>query len=289
MNNEQNANYEKNLKHVPKEYRNYLPEFAKIIFMFDLKNIDNFINKFLLDYIDDDNLKKETEGLFVLFVKNVYKGIYSDEEVNEVNAPGHYKLIFEITEHHKDVYLLMQVNVDVGSIYNSTSPNIYVNFIHNGEKFEEHRLIDTGATYSTIPFIEDWNYVKNNYNGNNKYTKYLSTNIEKIKPIPIKTANGNNLYNQITWKNKIKVSIGNLPSLELNNSLLPLTRVNDLYIIGQDILYYYNIHIMTVNNKITFTILPSENLSREEEQNNSLNKILTTTSKFLNLKEMSEG
>lgn len=250
---------------VPEEYLDKIPEFAKIIFS-DEKYVgkEKFVKHFLLRYIRDKNFRKYTEGMNVFFSDFKYHGVLEYEDIKNFNIPGYKKIIVEVNENPKDEYLLMQVNVNIGHYTDNNFGYTNLTIKYKNKTYKERRLIDTGATYSTIPCIDDWDYDNLIYFNNSDLTK----NIEVAKSSPFITGGGKIEFKKIIWKEELNVGIENLPMLKTKFSVVPQKFTKNLNIIGMDIIPYYTMILSSYNGQVSMKILPSENL---EDNNNTFN------------------
>lgn len=271
---------------------NELPDFAKYLFL-DKKipeeDKDLFQEDFLLKYMDDLYFRETTEGQYIYLIREEKRGIYHyygvgdelivDEKLQDI--PGARILRIKV-ESKVTVYPFYTLRYQTTNDANVGFAYSRCGIVSNNEHFSEsyNRLIDTGASYSTIPFMDRWNYDLREYSQENVSSSRYSLNVSELKNnirtqdiIPL-SGLGNMLVLKIIWKIPILFSIDGLPPIRVSDMIVPLEKIDDFYILGIDILRRHTLIMSSTNMKTDIKILPSERINNtlSEEMNITITK-----------------
>ena len=215
--------------YVDKKYLIDLPLFAQQIFSnkgIEKKEKQKFYKDFLINYLEDDNFRQESQDLMVFFYFSMYVGVFHLQAIRQANGEGYAKNVFKVTDNPEIGSLkILQITIPVSNGRNSYKlPKTEINFNINGNLYSETRLIDTGSNYSTIPYIEKWNYAEKNPNyleSKNPNIEHLRTNVDFSEDAEIETAGDISNYKKIYWKNPLILSLQDLPEIDIEFSIVP--------------------------------------------------------------------
>lgn len=128
--------------------------------------------------------------------------------------------------------------------------------------------------------MNHWNYQTQEYkdetHGFGRYDfnySSLNSNIERKNPLEMDTAGGGTLFIKITWKEAIDISIGDLPAVKVKYMIVPVKYIEDLNVIGMDIICKHTLIMSSKNGNMDLKILPSELI---EENQTTLRKVTST-------------
>lgn len=272
-----------------------VPVFASLVFTDKyIKESEKikFINKFLYKYLEDKEFRKNVQNYMLYFHNKKLYGVLASIDEVEPNKLGHELLGIQISDSPTIGYLLpiAQANIFVGQLANPKLPHIScictnINFDLN---IKEERLFDTGSSFSTIPFINDWDYINGMYlkpeeqdifsrKINYDCTK-LNQNILTITKVIYISGTGNMEMNEVIWKEPIFLSIDDLPPIRLKKMIVPVNKVRDLNILGIDMIFRHTVIISSNNYNVDIKFLPSEqigNISLQEDINNISSKAIS--------------
>ena len=96
--------------YLSKDLTDDLPPFVRSLLKFDVIK-DNekkrCVDDFILKYLTNQKFRNENQDVYILFIGNVYSGIYhSKEDIHEIDFPGNQKLIYKATDNPKRYYLM---------------------------------------------------------------------------------------------------------------------------------------------------------------------------------------
>ncbi len=226
------------------------------------------VNKLMYRYLEDEELRNTLEGCKIIFLDNKYFGIYENVRTAPIpeNYPGWKIRCFTISKNRTAGYLMVhQVIVNIGR---EEQPNLArVNtLIHIDEEnyIEDEKLIDTGASYTTIPFPEKWNIETGTYKIKNSGRRFnplelLNDNIESVENLRLKTSDGESCHSIVEWKIPIKFSIGGLQPVEIKRMTAPLTEEQtQTNVLGFDILSKHTLIMSSRDMCFNIQIMSSE-------------------------------
>lgn len=196
--NEKHLNYDHFTNYTISE----LPQFAQIVFVnkhISDKEKFRFVELVLNPYMTDQDFRDGSQEHYVFFVTWRLFGIA--KTTKEMNVPPEYPgyNIYGVlmTDNPIKAYLLSlaQVGISINSCMNPNLPRIEFNSYYNDHIYKEKRLVDTGASYTTIPVLDKWDYISGNgyldqIEGIGRYTynySVLNDNIESVFDLPIDT------------------------------------------------------------------------------------------------------
>ncbi len=256
-----------------------LPRFVHMVFsehMISDKEKFRFVDEFLLKYLNDDEFRKESQELDIFFVYfKFWNKLGMDRNDADIprDTPGTRVLSFTVTDNPVIEYFLPirgQVNVDIHSSLPKIDTKIYVRDDYN---IHERRLLDTGASYTTIPGLDYWDYEtgvqykdysigagRNSFNFNE-----LNDNIFSAKNIDLNCAEGGVIFKKIILIKPIFISIDGLPPVSIKEMIAPLKKTDDMNVIGFDMIKKHTIIISSYEGVPSFKVLASEDKYQSEE------------------------
>lgn len=253
-----------------------LPSFAVLIFkekMIPDEEKFKFSNLFLEPYMTDQSFRDSVQELDIFFCYwKLWPNLGRDRREAKIpkEIPGTRVLCFLVSDNPEKIYFLpiknqVQINID-----NYDCPKLArtsINFYPNPETcFTEERLIDSGASYTTIPCINNWDYdtgveYKNETLGSGRYSFNCSSfnrNIESVKNLNVDTANGIIEYKKVTWENPLLLSIGELQPVQIKVMIVPVNKVENLNVIGFDVITKHTMIISSTDGKVDIKFFASE-------------------------------
>jgi len=251
--------------YVPEEFLNSIPQFAKSIYknkrIADVEK-EKFWDDFLFRYMTDEEFKHETQGYKIVFIRKNYYGFCKD--VSEIDEPGYDKYTFLIEENPREYYFLpiFQHDISVGNHSDNNLCKTELCIYFNNKELRERRLVDTGASFTTIPFANRWNYQTNNSYHIMSSARYglksqdLNSNIYEICALNMNTALENSEFDMVIWRNPLMVSINNLPPVYLKQMLVPKEGTNT-NVIGTDVINYHTVIISSQGGIVNYKFLSS--------------------------------
>lgn len=262
---------------VDEETKEKLPSFARALFR-SKKLIDDEKFKFkeliLNPYLSSNDFRREHEGAKIIFGKGKLLGVQYGEGFPEFeDIPGTQILVFVISEKPPDYFMfaVYQNTINIGKT--GQRPRTDLNFFYEDIQFtDKNRLIDTGASMTTIPFVDNWDYSKSEYkNVRNLRGRYsfdftiLNKNILSIQDVEMETADGICLFNILTWKKPVDVSLADLPPVKIKKMVIPLEHNKNLKLVGVDVLYEHTIIVSSnETGEVDLKIFPGINHQRVE-------------------------
>lgn len=213
----------------------------------------------------DRSFRNECQENYIYFLKWKLFGIGVTRQ--DLSIPDSYPginilrvLITDnpVTEYLMPIFFQTGINIDSNIVPRLPRINFNINCSNldsiSNSKFTEHRLLDTGSNYSTIPFLDKWNYetgisYRNESIGSGRYSFNCSTlnnNIENVDILPLETGAGDALFKKLTWKDPLLCSIGDLFPIRVKYMIVPVKYTPNLNIIGFDII---SKHIMILSSK----------------------------------------
>jgi hypothetical protein len=255
-----------------------LPRFARCILtdkQITSKEKRKFVRKVLIPYFTDENMKREWSEKYLYFVDRKLYAIadeyYSRTIHDELpGIPGSKIVKMLISENPPKVYMLPVAQYT----YNLTGTalvKVDTFFYYDGAQIRDSllRLVDTGSTYSTIPFIECWNYETLSYNSVSLSRKYafnpenLNNNIDDVSDLELETGNGKCDYMQVLWREPLLFSIEDLPPVKVYKMIVKKEepRRDDITkILGFDIISKHTMIISSRDMRVDIKFLPSEQI-----------------------------
>lgn len=261
-----------NPKHyIPERFHHDIPVFAGLILRDHTIEDDekfSFVNNFLIRYLTDQDFRNRMQGLWILFLKKKFVRIQSVHEPDE-SVEGYENSFIEITDDYQYGYIMPLVQTSFSVMNNFSGmkkPKINLKLHFGSDIHSERRLVDTGSQFTTLFYNQCWDYNSGmRYNsseiGNGRYQfnpSDLNSNIKDVDPLSVKCAGGISDYKIVTWKIPLKVSIDNLPPIDVNSMVVPVNFVEDLNIMGTDIIYRHTMLMTSLNKEVNFTFLQSE-------------------------------
>lgn len=233
----------------------YIPYFIKAIYSNNRVRNDNKIkmtHEFILKYLTDEEYASSIRGLSIVYLDFSFFAIMDEEEAGLLNLTiykkrGNVMLLLKIEDNPEKKYLMFSNQLTINDI--STEKTARVNFIIyvGDEKITEKRLCDTGASYTTIPYPELWDYENLKYKEDQPGGRYdfdtstLNSIIKTTSELTLSVASPTEEYEPnyltVVFKKEIDVSIGDLPPVQLSQMIVPKVEVKNLDIIGIDVLF----------------------------------------------------
>ena len=222
-----------------------------------------FVLKAMPKYLNDSDLRERANGKMLVFYKNVFLGIFLDHKYAPIPEGAYGSDIggVEIMIEPGGYLLVHQVIVDIGS---NLRPNLarteITCFCDETNYIQELKLIDTGASYTTIPNPNKWNPIIKKYNFTNmgrrtNHLEILNDNIDEVTNLILETGNGTNIFQIVKWKIPLKISIGTLPSVNVRRMIAPIDESQQgVNVLGFDIISKHTIVISSRNNKVDMLI-----------------------------------
>lgn len=233
-----------------------------------------FVLKAMPNYLSKPEVRERADGKMLVFYKNVFLGIFLDHKYAPIpeGACGSDIGGVEIMMDPAGYLLVHQVIIDIGS---NLRPNLakteITSFCNETEYIQELKLIDTGASYTTIPNPNKWNCRTQKYNITNMGRRtnpleILNDNIDEVVNLILETGNGTNNFQIVKWKVPLKISIGTLPQVNVRRMIAPNDETQkDVNVLGFDIISKHTIVISSRNNKVDMLITAGESLEYEAE------------------------
>lgn len=248
-----------------------MPTFMSII-LTNKKYSDNIkkqlVDKLMYKYMEDEELRNNLEGYRIIFLDNKFLGIYENVRSAPIpeNYPGWKIRCVPILKDRIAGYLMVhQVIVNIGK---DERPNLArVNtliYINEEDYIEDEKLIDTGASYTTIPFPEKWDvetgtYKIKNFGRRPNPLAILNNNIESVDDLKLKTSNGESTHSIVEWKIPLKLSVGGLQPVEIKHMTAPLiNEQKQTNVLGFDVLSKHTLIMSSRDMCFNIQIMSSE-------------------------------
>lgn len=260
----------------PEAYKKYLPS----DFIYNEKDIPLFIKGIyshpyyteeskqslfeilFRQYLTDSYFRYSVQEKKIYFVNNEYAGFLEPNELIRLRKLGNSVVGIILTDNPVILDEFFNMSETINAPINNQGyfkPFVDINFFLKSRNME-NRLYDTGATTSTIPYLQYWNHQKQKYNTNKHDLKsnleYLNSNIQEINEIYVTTGSGQDQRILITWKNDLVVSIGELFPIKIKTMLAPVYEKSNISLIGMDIISMHETTFYTENNKLKLRIRP---------------------------------
>ena len=257
------------------QYEDELPSFLLSFYEWDFYSDEEkfkVTNSFVIKYLSDNNYRKSVQNHYIVIIDKKFFGIKTKEELSDKFFNNLMPFLFEITDTPEDLYLMYSNQVTISDIGNNlVRTNVRISTDNRFTPFiSERRLIDSGASYSTIPFIDSWDHSKMKYKDENigryDFNPSIfnnSTNSNYIfsqSSIRLKTGGDGTptSYSLVTFKNPIEISIEDLPPIEISSFVVPRQQISDLNLIGVDILFRHITIISPSRYGLDMKIMPYE-------------------------------
>lgn len=254
-----------------------IPSFIKILLSIEQYAEDvkwYFVLRAMPKYLNDPELREKADGKSLVFYKNVFLGIFLESKYAPIpeGACGSDITCIEIMMGPGGYILVHQVVVDIGTnIRPNLAKTAITSFCNDTEYIEEQKLIDTGASYTTIPKPNNWNSTIKRYNVPNmgrriNHLQILNDNIEDVYTQAFETGNGTNNFQVVKWKKPLKVSIGSLPQVNVRRMIAPSGESQcGINVLGFDMISKHTVVISSRNNRVDMLITAGERVEYEAE------------------------
>ena len=263
--------YHTNIKYFIKSKK--IPLFAQLIFK-DENYADEekfkFKEYFLNKYLKSPSFRKEVEGFYIFFFEHKLFAVYEKKEHIDPKIPGYKLMGYKISENYEkqSIMYTSQINISGGDLnkFNLAKVNCICSFPDINMSVSEKRLIDTGSTYTSIPFINEWDFSKQFYNSEFEHSYALNTNILSLVKEVFDTANGDSDYIILTWRIPLLISVDTLHPVKIKEMIVPIKYLNNFTILGVDVIFRHTVIISSKNYFVDIKFLPSEHTDLENEE-----------------------
>ena len=258
------------------EFENYsrfkkedLPSFARLTF--SLKSISDkskkeIVDKVLEPYMTNQEFRNSIQDYYLYFLDDEYIGIFKNNKDAKIPSdyPG-YKIMVILISDNPPISYFLNIYQETSKVDKGVNIRVEKRTYVDDTYISERSLVDTGASYSTIPGMEYWDFRKKQYKfqsaNESRYSfnySILNLNIEKVEPLEIQTAVGNTKYFMVTWKEDLNTSIGELPPIKIKKMIVPIEYSGNLNIIGMDVLTKHTLILSSVDGNVDLKIFSSE-------------------------------
>jgi hypothetical protein len=280
---------------VDKEYAKKLPLFAWGIlsqpyFKDEVKF--KFIDKFLNRYMEDQDFHDRMVGNYIYFIDKELEGVYTGIDTSIFNVPPYRIYIVEISDESVPKLSILtsnQCTVKLNKLtntYKKPKVNCTYKFPSYGD-LSDSMLIDTGADVTTIPYLEMWDYGTSHYKDEPlSYNRYsislaeINKDILSIVQENLEGAGGRTIYNRITFKNDIAISIEDLKPIYKRVLYVPTEPTLKQGIVGFDIISQHTMILSSTSGNVDIKFFSSE---QTHESSNIIQRFESTISKVTSI------
>ena len=274
-----------------------LPSFARQIF--SLQGISNetkleIVNKVLIPYMEDKEFHKSVQGKYIFLLEDKFSGVYIHRKLSRipVDYPG-YKILEVLISDNPPTVDFFSVYQETINVSNGLTIKVDRKIHLDNFIISEKVLIDSGASLTTIPAMNHWNFktkeykqISDGYGGRYEFNySSLNSNIERKNTLEVCTAVGISSYTKITWKEPINISIGDLPTIKIKYMVVPEKYIENLDVIGMDVISKHTMILSSKGMNMDLKIFPSEHIDSSvnliEKIGKNTNKVFSDVSRMV--------